>query len=139
MSKFFNEVKQVLERSSIKHVRVINKRNTYGYVLHENMGGPAMVYVVSSDEPDITNQMMSVEPDQFEQIDPQQQQSSPLDVVKQNAIVYLSQRGLIDCDNQQKLEQLATCPCMNTVENFLRQHNLTDSEILNIVRPAIGA
>jgi len=137
MSKFFNEVKQVLERSSIKHVRVINKNNTYGYILRESMGGPAMVYVVSSDEPDMVNQMIGIGPDEMEHVEPQEQNAGPLDVVKQNAVMYLSQKGLLDETNQEKLEQLIACPCMNTVETFLRKHNLTDSEILNIVRPAI--
>lgn len=137
MSKFLNEVKQVLERSSIKHVRVLSKPNTYGYVLRESMGGPAMVYVVSSDESEINNQMLGAAPDDLEQIEASEQDASPLDIVKQNAIMYLSQKGLLDDSNRDKLEHLVSCPCMGTVESFLRKHNLTDSEILNIVRPAI--
>ena len=129
MSKFFNEVKQVLERSSVNHVRIVNKPNTYGYVLQENINGPSMVYVVSSDESDLQNQIIGCGPDDMESIDMSDQQTSPLDVVKQNAVMYLSQKGLI--------EHLSACPCMNTVESFLRKHSLTDSEILNIVRPAI--
>lgn len=137
MSKFFNEVKQVLERSSIKHVRVLSKMNTYGYILRESTGGPTMVYVVSSDEPGLSNQMLGAAPDDLEQIESPEQDVSALDVVKQNAIMYLSQKGLIDDSNRDKLEQLVACPCMGTVEVFLRKHSLTDSEILNIVRPAI--
>ena len=137
MSKFFNEVKQVLERSSIKHVKIMSKPNTYGYVLKESTGGPAMVYVVSSDEPELSNQMLGVAPGDLEQIESPEQDASALDVVKQNAIMYLSQKGLLDDSNRDKLEQLVACPCMGTVESFLRKHSLTDSEILNIVRPAI--
>lgn len=137
MSKFFNEVKQVLERSSIKHVRMLSKPNTYGYILRESPGGPAMVYVVSSDEPGMNNQMIGAAPGDLEQIESPEQDASSLDIVKQNAIMYLSQKGLLDDSNRDKLEQLVSCPCMGTVEAFLRQHNLTDSEILNIVRPAI--
>lgn len=137
MSKFFKEVKQVLERSSIKHVRLLNKTNTFGYILQEMIGGPATVYIVSSDEPQAANQIMSVGADEFEHVDSTYQDASPLDIVKQNAVMYLSQKGLIDDSNKQKLEQLVSCPCMNTVEMFLRKHNLTDSEILNIIKPAI--
>ena len=137
MSKFFNEVKQVLERSSVNHVRIVNKPNTYGYVLQENLNGPSMVYVVSSDEPDLQNQIMRCGSDDMESVDMNDQQTSPLDIVKQNAVMYLSQKGLIDESNRDKLEHLSACPCMNTVESFLRKHSLTDSEILNIVKPAI--
>jgi hypothetical protein len=137
MSKFFNEVKQVLERSSIKHVKILSKPNTYGYILRESQNGPAMVYVVSSDESGMSNQMIGAAPDDLEQITSDEQDVSSLDIVKQNAIVYLSQKGLLDDNNRDSLEQLVACPCMGTVESFLRKHSLTDSEILNIVRPAI--
>lgn len=137
MSKFLKEVKQVLERSSIKHVKILNMSNTFGYILKENVGGPAVVYVVSSDEPDMTNQMIDVQPDGIEHVEPQEQDTSPLNIVKQNAVMYLSQKGLIDCNSQQKLQELVSLPCMTTVEAFLRQHSLTDTEILNIIKPAI--
>ena len=138
MSKFFQEVKQVLERSSIKHVKLTKMKNTHGYILNENMGGPAMVYIVSSDQPEMSNQVMDVDMSELEQISPDQQDASPLDIVKQNAVMYMSQKGLLDETNRDKLEHLVACPCMNTVESFLRKHNLTDSEILNIIRPAIS-
>lgn len=137
MSKFFNEVKQILDRSSIKHVSVSGKPNTYGYILKENTQGPVAVYVVSSDDPGLVNQILDVNSDELDQVEPSCQDTSALDIVKQNAVMYLSQKGLIDETNSEKLEQLVSCPCMNTVETFLRKHNLTDSEILNIIRPAI--
>lgn len=138
MSKFYNKMTSVLTESKARLVMIKNS-NTRAYVIDENHGGLPVLYIVSSDQPEEVNQLMTVDPHEITDLPPEtsEQQTSPLDVVKRAAVVYLSQKGLIDCSQKDKIAKLSECPCVNCVESFLRSYNITDTEIIRILKVAI--
>lgn len=138
MSKFYKTVVSALCETALKQVKVTYLGDYVGYILEENDDGHAVVYVVSGENPDHLNRMMSLEPDQYQSIGSDQtEDTSPLNLMKHVALEYLMNKGLLSCRDQDKVEQLMSCPCVNTVEKFLRGFNITDTEIIEILKNSV--
>jgi len=135
ISKFYEKYQNSLETAELKRVKVTYLNGFEGFVLEENERG-AVVYIVSApQDPDYENTMMNVEPDQYQEIPAEE--ISGLDVVKQNALQYLAQKGLVTCEQDQAVSDLMNCPCVNSVEHVLRGNGLVDSEILDILKTGL--
>ena len=137
MSKFHAKIRESLDSTNLKKVRVTYMDGFTGYILEEDDSGQAIIYVVSGDNTDFTNQLMSLAPDQYEEIDEDPEPLNPLDVVKELSIQYLMQKGLINCQDKDKIDELIDAPCIHGLEKVLRSFNITDVEILNLLKPAI--
>lgn len=137
MSKFYSKITDALNETSLKCVNITHPGNCTGYILEESTDGRAIVFVVSGEQPEHINQMVSVDPEQYQEIQPGDPISS-LDILKHTSIEYLAGKGLINCTDQDKLKQLMECPCVHAVEKFLRGYNITDTEIISILKTAIS-
>lgn len=137
MSKFYSKITDALSETALKRVNITHPGIYTGYILKESTDGRAIVFVVSGEQPEHVNQMVSVEPDQYQEIDAEAP-TSPLDILKHTSIEYLAGKGLINCTDQDKLKQLMECPCVHAVEKFLRGYNITDTEIISILKTAIS-
>lgn len=138
MSKFYKTLTSALNETALKQVKVTYLGDYIGYILEEGVDGQATVFVVSGEDPDLLNKMMSLNPDQYQDIDADQNESaSPLDLMKHVALEHLMNKGLISCRDHEKITQLMSCPCVNTVEKFLRGFNITDTEIIEILKNSI--
>jgi hypothetical protein len=137
MSKFYSKITDALNETSLKRVNITHPGNYTGYKLEESIDGRAIVFVVSGEKPEHINQMVSVEPEQYSEIQPDNV-SSPLDILKHTSVEYLAGKGLINCTDQDKLKQLMECPCVHAVEKYLRGYNITDTEIISILKTAIS-
>lgn len=136
MSKFYSKISDALTETALKRVKVTYLGDYTGYILEESTDGRAIVFVVSGEQPEHVNQMISVEPGQYQEIQPDLP-ASPLDTLKHTSMEYLAGKGLINCTDQDKLRQLMECPCVHAVEKFLRNYNITDTEIIAILKTAI--
>ena len=136
MSKFYSQITRALNETALKQVKVTYLGDYTGYILEESADGRAVIFVVSGENPEHLNQMISAELDQYQEIQPEAS-IEPLDVLKRSAIEYLASKGLITGNDQDKLEQLMQCPCVHAVEKFLRNYNITDTEIIAILKTAI--
>ena len=134
MSNFYKTIADALHETALKQVKVTYLGDYVGYILEENSDGQAMVFVVSGEDPEHLNKMISLEPDQYQDLDPQESVATPLDLMKHVSLEHLMNKGLLSCRDQAKVEQLMSCPCVNTVENYLRGFNITDTEIIDILK-----
>ena len=136
MSKFYEKYQSSLHTAELKRVKVTYLNGFEGFVLEENENG-ALVYIVSAPrDPDYENTMMDVTPDQYEEIDGGTVETG-LDLVKQYALQYMMQKGLITCQHEDLVQSLMSSPCVYSVEEILRSVGLVDSEILEIIKAGV--
>ena len=136
MSRFYSKLRDTLRETELRKVRVIHMDGYTGYILEED-GEGALVYVVSGDDPEQLNQLINLQPDQYEEIIDEPMTISPLETVKELGLRYLMQKGLLTCRDVDKITEFMELPCIHTVDKFLRNMNITDTEILNLIKPAI--
>ena len=137
MSKFYSKVRDMLEETELKKVRVTYMDGYTGYILEEDESG-AVVYIMTGEDPEQVNQLMNLKPDQYEEMDGQSSPLTPLDTIKELSLEYLLQKGLLKCSDMDKITELMGSPCIHTVDKYLRGMNITDTEILNLIKPAIS-
>lgn len=139
MSKFCSKITDTLQETGLKRVKVTYLGDYVGYILEEATDGRAIVFVVSGEDPEQVNQMISVAPDQYQEIPDETNLSvTPLQVMKQTAAQYLIDKGLINHTQHDRVDQLMDLPCVHAVEDFLRGYNITDTEIITILKSAIS-
>jgi len=130
MSKFLKIFRKAVCESALKRVRVTYLDNYEGYILEEDDTGNAVVFVTSpnGDEQDI----MNVGAGDYQEL-PDAEYSS-LEEIKMASLVYLKQKGLIDCGSANEIQELLSSPCVHSLENSLRSLGLHDTEILDIIK-----
>lgn len=130
MSRFLKIYRKAVCESTLKRVRVTYLNNYEGYILEEDDIGNAVVFVTSPDggEQDI----MNVGADDYQEL-PTGEYSS-LEEVKMASLIYLKQKGLIDCGSANEIQELLSAPCIHSLENSLRSLGLHDTEILDIIK-----
>ena len=67
MSTFYKKLTESLTDTSLKRVKVTYLNDFIGYILEEEEGGDALVYVVGADSSD-ESQILSLGPDEYEEI-----------------------------------------------------------------------
>lgn len=130
MSKFLDIYRKAVCESTLKRVRVTYLNNYEGYILEEDDDGNAVVFVTSpdGDEQDI----MNVNAGDYQELS--SGNYSSLEEIKMGALVYLKQKGLIDCGSANEIQDLLSAPCVHSLENTLRSLGLHDTEILDIIK-----
>jgi len=138
MTKFSSVIHESLKNTRLKKVRInvdpaqctsdmnsISLADSYeGYILEDDVNGNAVVYV--SDFPDDDN-MLSLGPEQYTPL-------PPIEQIKEEAILYLLQKGLINKESNEEIEELLSVQGIRDLEITLRQYNITDSELLSLYR-----
>tara|TARA_R100000084_G_scaffold1755_1_gene1056 strand:+ start:134 stop:538 length:405 start_codon:yes stop_codon:yes gene_type:complete len=133
MSKFHAKVRESLEETELKKVRVTYMDGYTGYILEEEEDGTAIIYIVGGGDPEYMNELVRTK--DYKEID--DQSLNPLDVVKELSAQYLIQKGLMTCRDEDKVQEIMQAPCIHSLEKTLRSFNITDTEILNLIKPAI--
>ena len=133
MSTFYKKLTESLTDTSLKRVKVTYLNDFIGYILEEEEGGDALVYVVGADSSD-ESQILSLGPDEYEEIN----ETSILDTVKDMALLYLMTKGLVSDHEEDKICEILSAGCIQQVDAYLRSNSLTDTEILNILKSAFA-
>tara|TARA_B100001094_G_C17555568_1_gene495836 strand:- start:95 stop:502 length:408 start_codon:yes stop_codon:yes gene_type:complete len=134
MSKFHTRIRESLDQTDLKRVRVTYMDGYTGYILEEEESGHAIIYIVGGGDPEHSNQLVRTK--QYEELD-DDEPLNPLDVVKELSVEYLMQKGLITCQDKDKIDEVMLAPCIHGLEKVLRSFNITDIEILNLIKPAV--
>ena len=138
MNRFSKVIHESLKNTNLKMVRIkvdpaqctddlnsIALADSYeGYILEDDVNGTATIYI--NDFPEDSN-IVSLEPEQYIEL-------PPLEEIKDEAILYLLQKGLINTTNHDEIGEILNVQSIRDLEIELRQYNITDSELLSLYR-----